>query len=69
VEKVKSQVNEEKEDKPKKNINPKSILMAVSNRLGISAERILGDSQRKEVSLSRGVVAYLAKREGGHSGK
>ncbi len=69
VEEVKSQVNEEKEDKPKKNINPKSILMAVSNRLGVSAERILGDSQGTEVSLSRGVVAYLAKREGGQSGK
>ena len=65
VEEVKSQVNEEEEDKPKKNINPKSIWMAVSNRLGVSAERILGDLQGKEVSLSRGVVAYLAKREGG----
>ena len=32
VEEVKSQVNEEKEDKAKKNISPKSILMA-SNRL------------------------------------
>jgi len=43
--------------------------MAMSNWLGVSAERILGDSQGKEVSLSRGVVAYLVKREGGQSEK
>jgi chromosomal replication initiation ATPase DnaA len=69
VEEVKSHLNEEKEEKPLKDISPKIILMAVSNRLVVSAGRILGDSQGKEVSLSRGLVAYLAKREGGQSGK
>ncbi len=43
--------------------------MTVSNRLGVSAGRILSDSQGKEVSLSRGLVAYLAEREGRQSGK
>ena len=68
MEEAKSHLNEAKEEEPL-DISSKAILMAVSNRLGISPGQILGDSQGKEVSLRRGLVVYLAKRESGHSGK
>lgn len=68
MEEAKSHLNEAKEEEPL-DISSKAILMAVSNRLGVPAGRILGDSQGKEFSLSRGLVVYLAKGEGGQSGK
>jgi len=55
VEEAKSHLNEAKEEEPL-DISSKAILMAVSNRLGISPGKILGDSQGKEVSLRRGLV-------------
>jgi len=70
VEEIKSQVEEGDEKMSKRReIGLKVILMAVSGTLHVPSNRILSDSQGREASLARGLVAYLARKREGYSGK
>lgn len=69
VEEIKRQVEGERENRPRREIGLRAILMAVGHALGVLPSRILGNSQSREASLARGLVAYLVRRVGGHQGK
>lgn len=70
VEEIKSQVEEGDEKTSRQTeIGLEVILMAVSDTLHVSSNRILSNSQGREASLARGLIAYLARKTEGHSGK
>lgn len=71
VEETQNRVDGDKQEKSsrRKVIGLKAILMAVSDALGISPHQILSNSQGREVSLARGLVAYLARKTGNQPGK
>ncbi|TAJ91939.1 hypothetical protein EPO44_14365 [bacterium] len=71
VEEIHSKVGGSKGEKGSRRgvVGLTAILMAVSDALGISPHQILSDSQGREVSRARGLVAYLARKTGNQAGK
>ena len=70
MEEIKREVERgEDEERPRRRkIGLEVILRVVGDALKVSRSRILSNSQGREASLARGLVAYLAKRVGEYSG-